>query len=230
MNKMKIITLYIIALFFMSCTSQIKESEGNLADIARELGKTDIEKELILRAEKYSGSLQKLWNDEEGIFLNKYTENGNLSHRISPTNFYPLIAHVATQDQAKNMMEKNFYNPDKFWGEWIMPSIARCDSAYSDNFYWRGRIWAPMNFLVYLGLCNYDLPDSREDLAEKSTNLIMKEWLTKRHIHENYNAETGEGDDVQSNDAFYHWGALLSMIQIIENNEISKPLSPLQKH
>ena len=199
-----------------------------LADIAKELDKNDISKELTERAKKYSISLQKLWNDEEGIFLNKHSGTGELSHRISPTNFYPLIAGVATQLQAEIMMKKNFYNPDKFWGDWIMPSITRRDSGFKDNEYWRGRIWAPMNFLVYLGLCKYDLPEARKDMSEKSMKLFMNEWISKHHVHENYNSETGEGDDNHSSDAYYHWGALLGMIQMIQNNQVPKPLTPLE--
>ncbi|WP_425460037.1 MGH1-like glycoside hydrolase domain-containing protein [Exilibacterium tricleocarpae] len=33
-----------------------------------------------------------------------------------------------------------------------MPSIARNDPSFKDNTYWRGRIWAPMNFLGSVGL------------------------------------------------------------------------------
>lgn len=199
-----------------------------LADIAMELGKNEIADELNNSARKYSGALKKLWNDEEGIFLNKNSVTGELSHRLSPTNLYPLIAGSATPEQAKDMMDKNFYNPEKFWGEWIMPSITRNDTGYKDNEYWRGRIWSPMNFLVYLGLCNYDLPSARKDMSEKSMKLLMSEWLTKHHVHENYNADTGEGDDNLSSNAYYHWGALLGMIQMIENNQVPRPLSPLK--
>jgi putative isomerase len=221
-HRMKLADVGLTSLYIADCKA--------LADIAMELGKKDIAGELTKRAGKYSKSLQKLWNNEEGIFLNKNSGNGEFSHRISPTNFYPLIAGVATQDQAETMMQKNFYNPEKFWGEWIMPSITRRDTGYKDNEYWRGRIWAPMNFLVYLGLCNYDLPAARKDMSEKSMKLLMNEWLTKHHVHENYNAETGNGDDNQSSNAYYHWGALLGMIQMIENGQVPKPLSPLNKN
>jgi neutral trehalase len=218
-HKMKLADVGLTSLYIADCRA--------LADIAMELDKANIAVELTKRAGKYSEALQKLWNDEEGIFLNQNTENGEFSHRISPTNFYPLIAGAATLDQAKTMFTKNYYNPDKFGGKWIMPSIARRDSGYKDNEYWRGRIWAPMNFLVYLGMCNYDLPAERKDLSDKSMNLLMNEWLTKHHVHENYNAETGEGDDNQSSNAYYHWGALLGMIQMIENKQVPKPLTPL---
>jgi hypothetical protein len=36
-------------------------------------------------------------------------------------------------------------------------------------------------------------------------------------VHENYNAITGMGDDVGSSDRFYHWGALLGLIDYLEN-------------
>jgi neutral trehalase len=218
-HKMKLADVGLTSLYIADCKA--------LADIALELGKKEIAVELTKRAERYSSSLQKLWNNEEGIFLNQNTGNGQFSHRISPTNFYPLIAHAATQAQAEAMCKNNFYNPDKFWGDWIMPSIMRSDSGFKDNEYWRGRIWAPMNFLVYLGMNNYNLPTERKDLSDKSMNLLMNEWLTKHHVHENYNSETGDGDDNQSSNAYYHWGALLGMIQMIQNNQVPKPLAPL---
>ncbi|MBK8881989.1 MAG: hypothetical protein IPN67_06245 [Bacteroidales bacterium] len=220
-HMMKLADVGLTSLYIADCKA--------LSDIALELGKKEIAAELSERAEKYSASLQKLWNNDDGIFLNQNTGNGQISHRISPTNFYPLIAHAASQSQAEAMCSKNFYNHDKFWGEWIMPSIMRSDSGYKDNEYWRGRIWAPMNFLVYLGMNNYDLPSEKKDLSDKSMNLLMNEWLTKHHVHENYNSETGEGDDNQSSNAYYHWGALLGMINMIQNNQVPKPLTPLSK-
>ena len=97
-----------------------------------------------------------------------------------------------------------------------MPSIARNDPAFHDQNYWRGRVWAPLNFLVYLALINTDLDDVRKDLAEKSTKIFMKEWTEHRHVHENYNSMTGEGCDVGNSDKFYHWGALLCVIALAE--------------
>jgi hypothetical protein len=42
--------------------------------------------------------------------------------------------------------------PDSSVCAYGMPSIAHNDSAYKDQDYWRGRVWGPMNFLVYAGL------------------------------------------------------------------------------
>ncbi len=75
-----------------------------------------------------------------------------------------------------------------------------------------------MNYLVYLGLRNYDLPQARRDLADKSGQLLQKEWQAHGHVHENYNNDTGEGCDVPSSDRFYHWGGLLGLIGLMEEN------------
>jgi neutral trehalase len=187
-----------------------------LAQIADALGKTGEARELRDRSGRYRASLATLWSEQDGIFLNKDLRTGQFSRRVSPTNFYPLLARAATPAQAQTMIQKHLLNPNEFWGRWVIPAIARDDPAFGDQDYWRGRIWGPMNFLVYLGLRNYDAPDTRRDLAQKSYELFLKEWKEKGHVHENYNAITGSGDDVMSSDRFYHWGALLGYVQYME--------------
>jgi putative isomerase len=187
-----------------------------LAKIADALGKAAESKELKDRAVRYRAKLATLWDEQAGIFLNKDLHTGKSNTRLSPTNFYPLLAKAATPRQAKTMIENHLRNPQEFWGEWVIPSIARHDAAFKDQNYWRGRIWGPMNFLVYLGLLNYDEPAVRKDFAEKSYALFLKEWKQNGHVHENYNALLGSGDDVSNSDRFYHWGALLGYVEYLE--------------
>jgi hypothetical protein len=187
-----------------------------LAEIAHELNRPEEERELTGRAERYRTKLDTLWDPQSGIFLNKDMHTGQFSTRLSPTNFYPMLAQAATPEQAHTMIEKHLLNPKEFWGDWIVPSIARDDPAFHDQNYWRGRIWGPMNYLVYLGLRNYDEASVRRDFAQKSYNLFLQEWKNHGHVHENYNGITGTGDDVPNSDRFYHWGALLGYIEYLE--------------
>ncbi len=169
-----------------------------LAEIADALGKVDDVKELRARSEKYRAKLATMWDDKAGIFLNVNLHTGEKSLRLSPTNFYPLMAKAATPIQARMMVDKHLTNPQEFWGDWMIPAIARNDPAFKDQDYWRGRIWGPMNYLVYLGLKNYDVPAARGAFAGQSYALFLKEWKEKGHVHENYNAILGVGDDVSS--------------------------------
>ena len=187
-----------------------------LADIAHVLGKHTEESELRERAGRFRTGLAQLWDGELGIYCNKHLDTGVLSQRLSPTNFYPLLGEAATQAQAQRMMTEHFYNPAEFWGEWIMPTIARNDQAYPEQEYWRGRIWGPTNFLAYLGLRRYELPQARKDMAEKSAALFLKNWREHRYVAENYNSITGQGGENNSSDRYYHWGGLLGFMALIE--------------
>ena len=187
-----------------------------LAFLAEELGRTTDAAELRSRGNTYRNRLKTMWDEEFGMFLNYRIDLQQPSKRISPTNFYALIAGAATQQQAERMVHEHFYNPEEFWGDYILPSIARNDPSYTGMDYWRGSIWAPMNFLVYLGFRNYDLPEARRDLALKSRKLLLEEWYRNQWVRENYHAETGQDPGTRS-EHLYHWGALLGMIDLMEN-------------
>lgn len=208
-HRMQLADVGLMSFYIVDCRA--------LADLATRTGRTDVVAELTDRAERYARRLRSLWCEKTGLFLNKRLDTGELQTRLSPTHFYPLLAGVPTQAQARRMIDEHFFNPAEFWGEWVLPSIARNDPAYPDQNYWRGRIWAPMNFLVYLGLCNYDLPDARRALVEKSEALLLKEWKEHGHVHENYCADTGAGCGKENSDAFYHWGGLLGLIRVLED-------------
>jgi neutral trehalase len=211
LHLMEIADVGLMSMYIADCDA--------LAQIADQLGRSAEAKELQARSDRYRASLATLWSEPDGIFLNKDLHTGQLSHRLSPTNFYPLLARAATPAQAQTMIQKHLLNTGEFWGQWVIPSIARNDPAFHDQDYWRGRIWGPMNYLVYLGLRNYDDHEVRRDFAQKSYELFLKEWKENGHVHENYNAITGSGDDVRSSDRFYHWGALLGYVEFMEQTQ-----------
>ncbi|MEY4740042.1 MAG: hypothetical protein RLZZ05_1426 [Bacteroidota bacterium] len=215
-HRMLMADVGLMSLYIADCQS--------LSEIAAILGNASDAKELTERANKYSKKLETLWDDQFGLYLNKDLVTGKPSYRLTPTLFYPLLTKVPSLEQASRMMKEHFYNPNEFWGEYILPSVARNDKAFKDNHYWRGRIWAPLNFLVYLGMRNYDIPDAKKDLVEKSKALLLKTWLSDRHVCENYHAETGLGGEANTwSDAFYHWGALLGFMDIMEKGYVPSP-------
>ena len=115
------------------------------------------------------------------------------------------------------MVREHYFNPGEFHGTYVMPASARNARGYADNSYWRGRIWAPLNLLVYLGFRDYRLDEARHDLVVRSNDLLMKNWRATGGIYENYNTETGAGGDVGNSDGFYHWGALLAYLGFLED-------------
>jgi putative isomerase len=214
-NCLELADVGLMSLYIMDCLA--------LAEIAEIVGEQDKADTLHNLAEHYGKHLQRLWDEETGIFRNWRTDLNQFSERLAPTNFYPLLTPYVTEKQTKRMIEEHLYNPEEFWGEWIIPSIARNDPAYPDQDYWRGRIWAPLNFLVYLGLRKQGQADAQKKLAESSVRLILKEWLEHGHVHENYSGDTGEGCNKTNSDRYYHWGGLLSLIALMEHGYLDGP-------
>jgi hypothetical protein len=69
----------------------------------------------------------------ERISIKSMPEFTAIPRNFCCSKFYPLLAGVASQEQADRMIKDHFYNHDEFWGEWIMPSIARNDSGFKDT-------------------------------------------------------------------------------------------------
>ncbi len=196
----------LMGLYIMDCR--------NLAQMARIVGDEAAIGELEARKYQVEQAMDTLWDEEFGLYLNRNLSDGTLSRRISPTNFYALHSDRISEDRKKRMMAEHFYNPEEFWGEYILPTIARNDPGYPDNDYWRGRIWAPTNFLCYAAMKHAGLKAECGDLARKSEELILKEWRLHGHVHENYDCGTGMGCGLKNSDKFYHWGGLLSYIAL----------------
>lgn len=160
-----------------------------------------------------------MYDPDTGMYCNLHW-NGEKDYRFSPTNFYPLLAGIPSDGQAKAMVNGHLLNEEEFWGTYVIPSISKRCLAFSDQDYWRGRIWGPMNFLVYEGLKQYSYLEEFNRIAylfaDKSLQLFMKEWQEENHIHENYNCVTGDGDDKFNADPFYTWGALLAYLPMCE--------------
>jgi neutral trehalase len=174
------------------------------------------------RAAQYSARLNILWNEKLGIYCNRRTDTGEFSTRLSPTCFYPLLTDVPDNQKINRMMKEHFYNPQEFYGEWMMPSVPRNDTCFKAQNYWQGRIWAPLNFLVYLGLRKHNLLEAKNELVTKSKTLLLKNWMANQYVCENYNALTGIGAEKgTASDPFYHWGALLGFMEFIENGQVA---------
>ena len=191
--------------------------DGELLErIFNELGELEIAEQLKERTVNHKQRIAEwLWDKRRGMFANRMY-NGEFVSTLAPTSFFPMAAGIGSMDQAQTMIYGYLNNPSKFGGEFGLPSVTRDDPAYTDNIYWRGRIWAPLNFWVWQGLKRQGFIKESEQLAEQSWELFKKNWK-QRLCGENFNAETGEVLDQPDTDSFYSWGALLAAMKALEN-------------
>jgi hypothetical protein len=129
-----------------------------LSKIADELGYTSDAEQFRREYARIKDLMnRKLWDEKTGFYWNRLWESdgGRFSYRKSPATFWVLTAGIPDKRQAERMVKEHLLNPREFWGEFVLPSISRDDPAFVEQYYWRGTIWAPMNYFVYGGLKRY---------------------------------------------------------------------------
>jgi len=157
-----------------------------LAQIATELG---LETEAA-QWETRSGALvqrmvENLWDEEAGVF--HALHHGRPVNVLTPFNLYPLWTGDLPPEINARLLE-HLRNPDEFWGDLMLPTVARNDPKYSPETMWRGPIWANINYFFIEALEIMNLQEASAELRDKTLKLLMK----AAGIYEYYNPETGQ--------------------------------------
>jgi putative isomerase len=126
---------------------------------------------------------------------------------LTPMNFYPLSAGTPDADRARRMLGV-LTDPSKFWGHYLLPTVAYDDPGYHFQEYWRGDVWGPSNYIAWVGIEKYAAPGRIDEFADRNVGLFMGEWLQHGICAENYLSTTG----VCGATRHYTWGALLNLV------------------
>ncbi|WP_406104288.1 amylo-alpha-1,6-glucosidase [Micromonospora globbae] len=178
----------------------------------------------------------RLWNAERGLYLNRYLD-GSWEPTTTPTVFYPLFGGLAAPDRAEILVRDHLLNPEEFWGEYAIPSVARNDPAYcaagetheevpayryfqkhdEENACeeWQGAVWPPMNATVYDGLKRYGFDGPAAQLAAKSSDLWLSTWKELGWFPEYWDPEPGQVINGTATDTAwrtYSWSNLMPLM------------------
>ncbi|WP_103886478.1 MGH1-like glycoside hydrolase domain-containing protein [Actinacidiphila yanglinensis] len=154
----------------------------------------------------------RLWHPDKGMYLSRYLD-GTWNEVVTPTVFYPLFAGIATPQRAATLMD-HLLDPEVFWGDYVVPSVARNDPTYcsggpvhpdSEHFrffdrygegtapeQWKGAVWPPMNATVYDGVKRYGFDDIAGMFAARSTAMYLDTWTKDGWFPESFDPEPGQ--------------------------------------
>ena len=176
-----------------------------LARIAQVLGDVSTAERLAADYRRLAATMNRvLWSEAAGLYLDELPSGH--SPRVAASNFLPLAAGIPDARQARRMIE-TLRDPARFWGDWVLPTIARDDPAFADQQYWRGSIWPPMNYLVLQGLRRYGFTALAAELARKGADMFLADRRRTGACRENFDARTGEG----CGQRFQSWGPLFAL-------------------
>lgn len=228
-------TTHLMQLYDVGMSALFVQDSYALAELARIIGcDQKLSDKLWLDGKMMADRIQKhLWDPEGRIYTNRFL-NGTFYRHVSPTSFYSMAAGAASDKQAEMMADAWLMNASRFCisptGDfrgnsedgcyWGLPSISADDVAFPRLGYWRGYIWGPMATLVYWSLQNYDhvrsVREARKGLCKQMKALFLHHWNANAHVCENYNPHKSAADCSGTN--FYHWGALLGLIGMLEDD------------
>lgn len=154
---------------------------GSLAMMAEFLGMDSEAKMWRRRSEAIvHRMIQDFWDEESGVFR---AMHGNESIPvITPFNLYPIWTGQLPDD-IRSRLIGHLTNPDEFWGEHILPTVARNDPHYDPNTMWRGPIWVNINYFFIEALRQVGEDGLADELTQKTLDLIMRHQSIFEYYH-----------------------------------------------
>jgi len=203
------------------------------AYIAKQLEMKEIADFYEIEASKLSEAIQKnLWDPKDGFY---YSVDLNLKEYSSPkvwwelhvggprtydcllmrigvwSGFMAMWANIATPQQAKLMVEKNYRDTSTFNAPYGVRTLSKMEKMYDvrasgNPSSWLGPIWINANYLVFKGLVNYGFNEDAKQLAIKTIHLLGKDFEKNGALHEYYLPESGTA---ALNKGFQNWNYLV---------------------
>jgi len=180
-------------------TFQLREYKA-MAQLADRLGKPDEAAEYRKKAADLKAAmLAHMWFAQESMFYNIRRDTGKPVKRISYSNFVPLIDDILPEKSAQDMIRRYLWNKDYMLAPYGVRSLSKQDPDYNNAAIivpysnWQGPIWINANYLNYISLKRYGFDKEAAELSGILGRMVLADIQRWGSMHEDYNAETGEG-------------------------------------
>jgi glycogen debranching enzyme len=94
-------------------------------------------------------------------------------------------------------------NPNEFWSQYPVPTVALNDPKFDPLQMWRGPTWANVNYLLIEGLLKSGYAELARELRHRTLELLA----SKTDFYEYYHPQTGENPPKAA--PIYGWSAAL---------------------
>lgn len=137
--------------------------------------------------------------------------------------FLALWSGIATEQEAKRIVEEHYRNPSTFNAPFGVRTLSRMEKMYNvrasgNPSSWLGPVWGISNYLTFRGLVRYGFREDALELCEKTIRLFGRDLERFGALHEYYQPENGEPI---LNRGFQNWNYLvLNMIAWREGRSV----------
>lgn len=179
-------------------TMILLRSNKSLLNLANEYGDAESASEITTWINQTKSGVDYLWDDETKTYCCRDTINGRFSGLVTNASFLSFFANVGSPDQRARQLA----HWDRITAEtkFMVPSCDPASSSFDASRYWRGPIWAVVNYMVALGLSEIG-----EALRYQQVLQDTKTLIELSEFPEAFNPITGEGSGGES----FSWTAAM---------------------
>jgi len=186
----------------VSMTMILLRANRDLLALAEALGHSEDAEKLKARIANAEKGVSWLWNEDAGAFCSRDMITGKSSGMVTSASFLAFYAGVANDVQRQALASHLERIGNKL--TYMVPSLDPDHEEFDTIRYWRGPVWAVVNFLVSTGLADAGLADWAERVRKDTGALIEKTGF-----YEAFCPTTGRGtggDDFSWTAAMWlHW-------------------------
>ncbi|MBD1933781.1 MULTISPECIES: trehalase family glycosidase [Cyanophyceae] len=196
----------------------IYKMEEDTAEINDILGYKEIAHQWRDRAASRRQLIDKfLWDEEAGLYFDYNFHTGKRRNYEFATTFYPLWAGIASEEQAKRVVENL---PDFEAPGGLLTSTRVTGSQWDAPFG-----WAPLQLIAVQGLLRYGYEEDAKRLARNFISLLVQEFErtgTLLEKYDVYNCSADVSDEIHfgysSNEIGFGWtnAVFLELLAILD--------------
>ena len=144
--------------------------------------------------------IKYFWDEENGFFFDYNLKTGTRSTQYTLAGMYPLFFTLAGEHQAmkvKTQIETKFLKPGGLVTTLVQNSGQQWDYPNA---------WAPLQWIGYRALKNYQFDELAKEIAQRWTNLNIKVYFETGKMMEKYDVvntnRLGGGGEYKAQDGF----------------------------
>ncbi len=194
----KIITTQLLPVDLNCLLFNLESTLAKACQIKHDKAKASMYRELAQRRKALI--LKYFWDEQCGFFFDYNLKTATRSTQYTLAGLYPLFFHLADASQAekvKRQIETKFLKPGGLVTTLVQNSGQQWDYPNA---------WAPLQWIGYRALKNYQFDDLAGEIAERWTNLNIKVYFETGKMMEKYDVvdlnRMGGGGEYKAQDGF----------------------------
>jgi glycogen debranching enzyme len=137
----------------------------------------------------------ELWDPESGFFYDAWTVRRPDRRHLAFEGMWPVVTGAATQAQALRVIDEHLLNPQEFFAQHPISTVALCDPKFELRM-WRGPAWNSMTYWAARGCMCYGRTDAARRLLEAALDATAIQFQRTGTIWEFYHPQSGDPKSV----------------------------------